>query len=692
MNENNPIKTLRRLRRQLSLSWKRWFLRFKSTEHSFVVISAVVIGLASGFSAVGIIFLIRLFQKWFWGSPELAVTYLSTLPWSIKLLVPALGGLVVGFIVYFYSQESKGHGVPEVMAAMVLKNGIIRPRVAIAKMIASALSIGSGGSVGREGPVIQIGAALGSTSGQIFQVNPERLKTFVGCGAAAGIAAAFNAPIAGALFAVEIILGDFAVAQFSPIVISSVVGTVVSRYYLGDHPAFPVPPYELVSPYELFFYALLGLVAGVIALLYIKVLYGTEDIFERLQIPGYVKPALGGLMVGLLGIFVPHIFGVGYGSMQTALSGKMALTTMVLLIFAKIIATSLSLGSGGSGGVFAPSLFIGTMVGGALGSVVHQIFPQFAGPGAYALVGMGALVAGSTHAPITAILIIFEMTNDYKIILPLMFACVIATLVATRLEQASIYTMKLIRRGINLYRGREVNVLRSIPVKEVMRTDPVVIQASTGFQELIHLLINTNYNHFFVTDRNGKLLGSISVDQIRRILEEREYLANLLIAHDLLSAENSVRVFPEDTLDDVIRLFTQHEVDELPVVDPQAPDKIIGVVRYKDVIQAYNREITRRNLLRETQASLAVVEKLHTVPFLDGYAIAEIPVPMSFVGKSLRSLNLRPRYGVNVLLIKRQLPGGEFREIVPRPEEVLQMGDVLIAMGKQKDLRVLQNQ
>ncbi|MCK5076585.1 MAG: chloride channel protein, partial [Calditrichia bacterium] len=383
-----------------------------------------------------------------------------SIAWYWKIIIPVGGSFVVGLIVHFFSKEAKGHGVPEVMEAIALRNGVIRPRVVFAKLFASAIYIASGGSVGREGPVIQIGSAIGSAIGQFLKVNPQRIKTFVACGAAAGIAAAFNAPIAGALFAVEIILGDFAVAQFSPIVISSVVSTVVSRHFIGDFPAFEVPIYELVSPLELGPYALVGIMSGIVALLFIKVLYYFEDMFDDFKLPEYGKTVIGGLIIGTMGIVFPHIYGVGYSTINAALYGKMAWQMMGLLIFVKIFATSISLGSGGSGGVFAPSLFLGAMTGGFLGDFIHTWFPTMsASSGAYALVGMGAVVAGATHALITAILIIFELTNDYKIILPLMIACIIATLMTGKFQKESIYTLKLVRRGINIFKGQEINLL-----------------------------------------------------------------------------------------------------------------------------------------------------------------------------------------------------------------------------------------
>ncbi|RMF57516.1 MAG: CBS domain-containing protein [Calditrichaeota bacterium] len=675
---------------KLKLLLLRYIVQFRSTENVFMISMAVVIGLLGGFGAIGIQYLIRLFEQLFWGATDFPIEHIHSLPLYIKIGVPAFGGLIVGAMVYYLAREAKGHGVPEVMKAIALENGIIRPRVAIVKLLASSLCIGSGGSVGREGPVIQIGSSIGSTVGQLFRVNSERVKTFVACGAAAGIAAAFNAPVAGALFSLEIILGDFAVAQFSPIVVSSVVATAVSRTFLGDYPAFIVPSYELHSPYELFFYALLGLVAGFVSLLYIKVLYAIEDFFDNLKFPEVLKPMLGGIIIGLMGMVVPQIFGVGYHSITAALHGEMLWSTMLMLVFLKIFATSVSLGSGGSGGVFAPSLFIGTMVGGFFGVLIHTFFPFSAKAGAYALVGMGALVAGSTHAPITAILIIFEMTNDYKIILPLMISCVISVVLTTKLQRESIYTLKLIRQGIDLFKGREVNILRSLHVSEVMRDDPVIIPANTSIPELIELFFNSPHAEFFVVDSQNHLIGRVCLDDVRRILKEEEYLSGLVIAHDLANP-SVARIHKEDTLDQVMRIFGRYAVEELPVVEKANPDRIIGVVTYKDVIEAYNRELIKRDLVRETGASIQLVEKAQRITFMDGYALEEIPASMSFAGKTLKELNIRSRYGVNVLMIKRRQEDGKEKQLVPLPDEKIQPGDWFIVMGKEKDLTRFKN-
>lgn len=667
------------------------FLRFRATEHTFMIIVAVIVGLLGGLGAVGIQFLIKVFQKVFWGDFNANLDYLLQVPFYIKILAPTIGGLIVGLIVYYVAHEAKGHGVPEVMEAIALRNGKIRPRVVVAKLIASAVCIGSGGSTGREGPVIQIGSSVGSTIGQFLHVNPERMKVFVACGAAAGIAAAFNAPVAGALFSVEIILGDFGVAQFSPIVIASVMATVVSRSFLGDFPAFQVPRYELVSPLELIPYAILGIISGLVALSFIKTLYGMEDFFDRWKIHDVFKPMIGGLLIGIMGIFAPHLYGVGYKSMNLALLGQLSGITMLLLVFVKLVATSLSLGSGGSGGIFAPSLFLGTMVGGFFGGVVHQIIPQYsATAGAYSLVGMGAVVAGATHAPITAILIIFELTNDYKIILPLMISTIIATVLTTKLEKGSIYTLKLLRRGIDLFRGREINLLRSLRVSEIVQRNPVIIPPDLSFKDLLELMVNSPHSQFFVVDGNDKFIGAVSIDEVRRILLDQDYLVDILIALDLVNPQIP-RVKMEDNLDSAMKLFGKFDVDEIPVVTSDDSARIIGLITHKDVIDAYNRELVKRNLSQEITSSVKLLEKVQTVNFIDDYVMSEVPVPPSFAGKSIKEIDLKAQFGVYILMIKRKSENHEYHQIVPSANEVLHPGETLVVMGKYKDIQRLKH-
>ncbi len=642
----------------------------------FMVLAAMACGLLGGFGAIGFRALIKGAHHLFWGRGY-EVARLLELPWQWRLIAPAVGGLLVGPLVYYLAREAKGHGVPEVMEAVHERGGVIRPRVAVVKSLASALCIASGGSVGREGPIVQIGAALSSTVGQLLQVSRRQLRTIVGCGTAAGIAATFNAPIAGALFAVEIILGDFGVTQFSPIVISSVVATVISRHFLGDFPAFMVPKYQLASPYELFPYMAMGLFIGVVAVGFVTMLYKSEDLFEALPFPEPLKAALGGILVGAIGIWLPHVFGVGYETMNDALVGILEPKMLFLLLAAKIVATSITIGSGGSGGVFAPSLFLGAMAGGLFGNAVHHLFPSWtAASGAYSLVAMGAMVAGTTHAPITAIIMIFELTDDYTIIPPLMAACVVSTLIATVLKRGSIYTIKLLRRGVELGKERNINLLRALTASDILHPDPEVVEWNTGFKQVVTTLLKGHHHTVFVT-RNGRLEGVVSLDALRAVLYQDERHQEAVIAEDLLSRKVPF-LFPDDTLDIVAKIMEEFGVDEVGVVDPSDPGRLMGSVLERDLIKAYNREVAKADMCGSLVTDAAVADKAGIVELAPGYSLGAVDAPAQAEGRTLGEMDFRNRWGVQVVLVHK---AGEGRVVVPGPGLAIETGDRLVVAG-----------
>jgi len=567
----------------------------KTGENTLMAILAVIVGIAAGFGAVGFRYLINFFQSISYGSSDNLLNVVRSIPWYYRISIPTIGGLLVGLLVYFLAREAKGHGVPEVMEAVVLKSGTIRKRIVFVKALASAICIATGGSVGREGPIVQIGSAIGSTIGQMLKVSADRIRTLVGCGAAAGIAATFNAPIAGSMFALEIILGDFGLAIFSPIVISSVTATAISRHYLGNSPAFIVPAYQLKSAWEFPLYVLLGFLCAAVAVAFTKILYRTEDIFDSLKFPEYLKAALGGLRLGFIGFFFPHILGVGYGAIDLALMQQLTWGFMLLLVVCKILTTSITIGSGGSGGIFAPSLFLGVMTGGFFGAIVHTIFPAVTAlPGAYSIVGMGAVVAATTHGPLSAILILFEMTGDYKIILPLMITCIISSLVSGHLLKESIYTLKLVRRGIDIRAGKEVNVLKSMCVKDAMNHNVDTIPETTTLDALASKISKSKYNSFPVVNDSGKLAGIISFLDYRDALFD-EHLKHLVIAKDL-ATPTVITVTSEDNLYEALELIAQKDFAIMPVVSPNDPSQIDGVLSRRDIIGAYNLAVMKKSL------------------------------------------------------------------------------------------------
>jgi len=656
-----------------------------------MLLLALVIGLAGGLGAIAFRWLIETFQTLAWGAGGTPLDKVARAPWYLKLAIPAAGGLVVGLIVKLFAPEARGHGVPEVMYAVARRGGVIRPIVAVAKSLASAISIATGAAVGREGPIVQIGSALASSIGQAIRLSSPRLRVCVACGAAAGIAATFNAPIAGAFFAAEIVLGGFAAGSFGPVVISSVAATVVSRSVHGDKPAFlEIPAYSLVSPAEMLTYVLLGLAAALVAVCFIKLLHWSEEGFERLTfVPGWFQPVLGGLGVGAIAIWLPQVTGVGYDTITEALRAELLLGLLVTVLVFKLLATSLTLGSGGSGGIFAPSLFMGASLGGAVGFVAQQVAPwTMASPGAYAVVGMGAMVAATTHAPLTAILIIFELTGDYRVILPLMVSCILGHLVAKLLLRESIYTIKLMRRGIDLQAGREVNVLRQLSVQSVRRPEVETVRRTAKLDELVGRMVDSPHYEFFVVDDQGALMSVISVDDLRRSLPDQSALAGVVIAEDIgTSPVHYVR--ENDTLDSAMRQFGKRNFEELPVLpagDSMCP---VGTIRRQDVIKAYNNEILKVDLAGSVGSRLDDAATLQTWETVGGYELAQLEAPIHLQGKPLESLRLRQGYGVQIILIDRAGVEGDERYAFPAPESTLELGDHIVVFGKGEDVRRL---
>ena len=409
------------------------------------------------------------------------------------MLVPAVGIALANYITEKWAPEAKGHGVPEVMVAVMEERGVIRPVVALIKSLASAITIGAGGSVGREGPIVQIGASFGSTLGQLVKLSPREVIILIGAGTAGSIGATFNAPIGGIIFALELILPEYSIMTIMPLVISSIIATHISVLILGNAPAFLLPTYSFVSSWELLFYMVLGLVAGLVSIGFIASLYATEDFFDRIKINSTIKALVGGALVGTVGylLFVffgeYYVFGVGYAFLTEVLANSVpGLLFLLLLVALKIAANSLTLAAGGSGGIFAPSLFLGAAAGAAMGIVVNYFFPTISAcPSAYAIVGMAAVVAGTTGASLTAIIMIFEMTRNYEIMLPLMLSVVIAHFFTARIYRETIYTKKLTRRGLKIQMDKRIPIFKTMRVMDIMRTDLIYCSPESKVAEVL---------------------------------------------------------------------------------------------------------------------------------------------------------------------------------------------------------------
>ena len=566
----------------LPAHFPRWFRpgRAITLRNGFVgssyqlVAMAVVVGAGAGFAAVGFRWLITTATLLFSGTGDYSAVQGDRshpwLPWlgsAFVVLAPAVGGLLYGPLVRLFAPEARGHGVPEVMYAVSQHGGRIKGRVAVVKALASAVCIGSGGSVGREGPIVQIGSALGSWLAQTVRLPESRVRTLVACGAAGGIAATFNAPIAGVFFALELLLADFAAGAFGAVVLASVTASIIGRAFLGDRAFLELPPFHVSSAIEYPLFILLGLLAALAGIGFTRVLYMIEDLCDwAWRGPEWLRPVVGGLLLGSVLLVLPQMYGVGYPVLQAGVAGSYAVGFLLLLLVGKIIATSLTIGIGGSGGVFAPSLFIGAMLGAAFGEVAGYLNPALQGEvGAFALVGMGAVFGGAARAPITAVIIMFELTGEYSIILPLMLAIVVATGMSRILSRDTIYTLKLRRRGIDLERHPGTELLRSLTAGAVMDTGLQPLPSHMAVSEAARRLLAEGHLALPVADQNGLLAGVVTVHSLSEVLSNDDDSGQLRLS-DI--AEMPATVRPEANLESVLETLLDSSAGSgTPVTD-----------------------------------------------------------------------------------------------------------------------------
>jgi len=570
-----------------------WLDRIPTSQTLSLGIVAVTVGLATG---LGVWLFKRVIDVVQIGMTSGFGVFQSKLGIWVVVLIPITGGLVVAMISRYLVGEEQVHGVAGIMESVALAGGRLRYKTAPAKIMASAISIGVGASVGPEDPSVQIGANLGSWVGQLLHSSDERLRVLVAAGSAAAIAAAFNAPIAGVFFSLELILGEITGNALGMLLVASVASSVVTQALSGPEPAFHVPAYAFHSVFELPLYIGLGLVAGPISALYIHLLYSIRDIFHNQVFPAWIKTAMTGLVIGVVGIYLPQVLGVGYGSIQDILNTpNLVLWLLIALLIAKIILTPLSLGGGFTGGVFAPSLYLGATLGGAYGIIASKLFPGLnISPSAFALVGMAAVLAGSVHAPLTATILLFEMTDDYRIILPVMLAVAVSLLLSEHIQHDSIYITGLVRIGIRLDRGRDIVMLQAITVGEAMHMDRATLSESSPLMEAAETLTRTRHHGMPVVNAQDQLVGILTIQDIEKVEESKRgsITVGQACTHELLIA------YPNESLSDALLRMSRNDVGRLPVVDRNYPRKLLGILGRADVVHSYEIALTRRTAQR----------------------------------------------------------------------------------------------
>ncbi|HFQ90591.1 MAG TPA: chloride channel protein [Desulfobulbus sp.] len=578
---------------------------FMPGENTRMILISTFIGIMAGLSIIGFREAVEFVHKYvfLWGYTLLGINDHDWRRFLLPLL-PMAGAVLLIPLSLAFPGEVNGYSFPNFLRRVNLENGVMKAQNIVIKVISTALTIGTGNSAGVEGPIAVIGGAIGSLVGQKTRVSGSRMKVYIASGCAGGIAGIFNAPIAGIFFAAEIVLlGTYEISSFAALVIASALSTVVSRAYYGEVPAFPIPDYHMVNPFvEIPLYAIMAVIVAVLAVLYIRFFYYTRDKFAALPVHEQLKPIIGSFLVGSIGIAYPQVMGDGYHFIEQVLAGHGMVSVLLALIFLKGIATSITLGSGGAGGVFAPALFIGAVIGGAYGGIMHALLPNStATAGAYATIGIGAFLAASTHAPMTAIFLLFEMTGNYEIIVPVMLTSILGTVIASRLYHDSIDTVDFTREGIDIHEGREVAIMKSIKVGKAITEDVDFISENANINQLLELFRMAKDSFYFpVIDHRGQMVGVVSMQDVKNILhDEQERVCHLVGS---ICSRDVIFLTPDDNLYDAMLLFDVKGIEEIPVVESAENKWVLGMLKRRDVIAAYNHEILKRGIAEKAES------------------------------------------------------------------------------------------
>ncbi len=680
------------LERRAKVAWyalARWLGLSSREELSFAVLVPLV-GLITGFVGIAIYFTIDAVQDlcWTWGTAlgshatllEGARLAAHATPWR-NVLAPMAGGAAVALLVKVFRQEVRGHGMSGIIEAVALKGGRVEPGSAILREVAGMLTVGSGGSLGREGPLIRTGSMLGSVIGQIGGIEGRRLKILLAAGAAAGMAAAYNAPIGGALFAMEVILGNFALEVFGPIVVASALATFVARSLkFHGHVYDMVPEYSLKSVYELPAYVALGVLSGPLSIAFARGVRGGEKLFDRASfVPKGVRPIVGMALVGVIGIACPYVYGNGFDTVNLVLHdpiNSLGLGLLLVLPIVKVLATALTLGSGCSGGLFTPALFFGGLLGAIFGVGVNALLPGLAAPpGAYALGGMAAITAGTSHAPISSIIIVFELTNKYEAILPLMLASMASAAVARKLNKYSIYTEALARRGIELPSRLEEIVLESIKVEEVVHEDRDAVRPAEPLAGMLTRLLRARRTHLFVVDEEGRYRGAVALYDLAPALTDPASFGNV-VAADLCDVHYP-SVAKDDRVAPTLPVFARVDGEWLPVT--AADGRFAGILGKQDVLALYAQEVLGHPAMLARISSEEGGSSY--VPLPHGFVLREVDVNGDLSGRTLVELELPQKLGIWVLAVVRQDESGRESRELATAQTVLRPGDKLVALG-----------
>jgi CIC family chloride channel protein len=689
---NQPHKIISRAYKIIKYS----FSTYVKTDYSTFIILSVITGAVVGFATVLFHHSIEFFNKLFFEQTASGLFFLGT---AAVIALPAIGMLIQSLMIIAAPNISKQRGVAEVIKSVASKGARIPLRTTIFHFLAPVICIGSGNTVGPEAPAAQLGGGLANKLAHLFNLSDSRKRVFTAAGSGAAIAAIFNTPMGGIFFALEIILlNEFQATTFSALILATVTSSAISRIFLGNESVFLFTLLDVGNYHYLYLYALLGILAGLISVLFIRYSSLLDSIFKKYilkKLPQWLVMTLVGLIVGICGFFYKEIFGIGYNGINSILSNQLTWQVVAVSLALKLILVPLILNSGGFGGIFAPSLFMGACLGYLFAVAANYVFGYNLDATAFVLVGMGAVLGGINSIPISAILIIFEMTKDYSFILPLMLAVVSSTMLVQIIIKKSITEKHLEQQGYRIAQKGEASFLRSIKVEQVMKKDAVLISEETSLPKVLTRLMESDHSTFYTINKDGNLVGKITENEIRPIITEYEHIKEVLVARDIASP-NITTIQETDDLDYIMKLFEIKEADEFPVVCLSSSNKVIGTIRRQDVIAAYNRENLKNNPVEGFARELKTIDKTKLTKVIEGYSIIEHEPARDFVGKKISEIGLRAKLGLEILIIRKKVFA--FNEdqsadqyLLPTPEYVIKKDDLLILFGANDKIKMVNN-
>ena len=672
--------------KKLKHNFQERFANLSLPEYTYFIIFSIIIGIAAGLAAVLFHHSIDFFNRLFFEKTAGGLFFLGS---AAVIVLPAIGMIIQAVMILIAPETAQKKGVSEVIKSVSLRSGYIPFKTTIFHFIAPVVCIGSGGTVGPEGPAAQIGGGVSSKLVSLFGLSDERIRIFTAAGAGAAIAAIFNTPLGGVFFALEIILlNDFHTPTFSALILSSVTASAISRILLGNQSVFVFNISHTIDYSNLYFYAILGLLSGFFSLLFIRYSNYVRGVFKNkiysTKLPQWFVMMLVGLLVGISGFYYKEIFGIGYMAINSILANALAWNVVIVILLLKFMLVPLILYSGGFGGLFAPSLFMGACLGYLFSILINSIWGVGIDPATMILVGMGAMLAGVNSIPISAILIIFEMTQNYSFILPLMLAVIVGNMLVQLSLRGSVHIKHLEEEGFSISEGKEVNLLRSIRVGDVTLERIDLIQEDLNLPKLMAKLIESPNSSFYTINNQNKLSGIITESELRPIITEYEILKDVIVARDIANSKITV-VQTSDDLDYVMNLFGKLNLDQFPVVNSLKPDEVLGAITRQKVLSIYNRESLKVNLASGFAKELKSLDITVPAKIAEGYSIIERHVPSQFVGKNLAEIRIRNKFGLEVLMIKHHsnlyADKQEMKIFTPDPEYKLQSTDTLVLFG-----------